>query len=378
MRQHTTIPLLFSIAALLAGPASAQSLPYAQVETSPANPVPGDPVVLRLSGEWPDGCIPDESRTSLSQAGTALRVHFNYAGFDGTCTAAVTPWSLDVPVGPLEEGKYTVDVTLARSLMPPETIGTGSFRVAAPAEATLWLPGFLAPGETVSLASTLTAHNNSESAIQVTTLKTWDALGERPASSTPVTIAPHASAILETRDLRQGQAVQMVALRAPRRVSFRATLERIETVPEGLPKVPESYGRVELPIFTELVPAGMTAVAGDVTLSASECAAGPEARRRVNLTLFNSGGETATFNVAGTGTGSGPGGSVTELTYTVPARSLIQFNNLALDSLPVCSAGGAWFRITGDQPFLAYVSTVRPQTSPEILPYEIFPAHVER
>ncbi|HMM34669.1 MAG TPA: hypothetical protein PKA62_08035, partial [Thermoanaerobaculia bacterium] len=152
----------------------------------------------------------------------------------------------------------------------------------------------------------------------------------------------------------------------------------LETVPEGLAKVPESLGRLELPIFGALFPAGMTAVAGDVSLSASECAEGATNRRRVNLTLFNAGDAAATFRVSAVSATSGPGGPAAEKEYAVPASSIVQFNELSLEGLPVCAAGGAWFRITGDQPFLAYLSTVRPETLPGVLPYEIFPAKLDR
>jgi hypothetical protein len=170
----------------------------------------------------------------------------------------------------------------------------------------------------------------------------------------------------------------MLALSAPGRFAFRATLERLEDVPEGSPKVPESYGRIELPVFTSLVPAGLTAVAGDVALTPTECSGPAESRRRVNLTIFNAGEKGATFTVVGTAVSAGPGAPGAAQTYTVPARSLVQFNALPVDAFPVCQPGGAWLRITGDQPFLAYVSTARPQTVPGILPYEIFPARLDR
>ena len=76
---------------------------------------------------------------------------------------------------------------------------------------------------------------------------------------------------------------------------------------------------------------------------------------------------------------TGPGGgSPPERAYEVPAKSLVQFNALSLVGLPVCDTGGAWFRISGDQPFLAYISTVRPENVPGVLPYEIFPARADR
>lgn len=375
MRHHTTLPaLLLPLAALLSAPAPALSLPNVTVATVPAAPAPGDPIVLKLSGQWPDACVPTSARTSFTRAGAKLQVLFDYSGFSGACATVVSPWAIDVPVGSLAEGTYTVEVFRSRTLMSPELIGSGSFTVAALPETTVWLPGFSAPGEAITISSSLTAYNNSDGPAKVKYVGAWDALGERtpPAS---VDLAPGTSGILDSHSLRAGQAVQMLALAAPGRVAYRATLERLETVPEGLPKVPESLGRLELPIFTELFPAGVTAVAGDVSLSASECAGSGDARRRVNLTLFNAGTQPARFVVSASSTSGGSGANVE---YQVPARSLVQFNKLALDSLPVCQAGGAWFRITGDQPFLAYVSTVRPESFPGVLPYEIFPARIAR
>jgi len=378
MKYQTLLPLLLlPLAASFASPAPAQSLPTVVVATAPSSPAPGDTVVLKLSGQWPDGCVPEASRTKLTQQGTLLRVNFNYSGYSGPCTAVVTPWKLDVSAGELAAGSYTVEVTVTRSLMPADTIGKGAFTVAPLPEGTVWLPGFRAPGATYSLASTLTAYNNTDSAATVTYLGAWDALGAYTTPA-PVELAARASGILDSRSLRDGQAVQMLSLTAPRHVAVRATLERLETVPAGSPKVPESLGRVELPVFTELFPTGSTAVAGDVSLSALECAGAPEARRRVNLTLFNAGSHAATFHVSAVSVASGPGGASPVQVYEVPANSLVQFNALSLDGLPVCAAGGAWFQITGDQPFLAYVSTVRPESLPGVLPYEIFPARADR
>lgn len=378
MKYQTLLPiLLLSAAAAVAPPAPAQVLPTVVVATAPSNPAPEDVVVLKLSGQWPDGCVPEASRTALTRNGSLLRVNFDYSGPYGPCTAAVTPWSLDVSAGRLDAGAYAVEVTRTRTLMPAETLGTGAFAVAPLAETTVWLPGFSAPGATTTLASTLTAHNAAPNAATVTYLGAWDALGPYEAP-TPVTLAPHTAGILDSHSLRPGQPVQMLSLKTPRRVTLRATLERLATVPAGSASAPESLGRVELPVFTELFPAASTAVAGDVTLSASECAGAPEARRRVNLTLFNAGTELATFRVIAIAGSGGPAGILPELVYQVPAKSLVQFNQLPLEGLPVCQAGGAWFQITGDQPFLAYLSTVRPESAPGILPYEIFPARADR
>ena len=378
MRHQKTLTALLLSAAFVASTALAKTAPWAAVATIPSAPAPGDPVVLSLSGEWNDTCVPTASQASVSRNGSAIRVHLNYAGFSGACGAAITPWQLNVDAGVLPEGAYTVEVTLARTIAPAETIGTGAFAVAEPPTALLWIPAFSAKSDGYVLASNLTSFNNGDRSGEVATLAAYDALGRRDPGRAPVAIESGNAALVPTTGLRDGQAVEMLALSAPGRFAFRATLERLEDVPAPLPKVPESYGRVELPVFTSLVPAGLTAVAGDVSLTPPECSGPAEARRRVNLTIFNAGEEEGAFEVVGTAVSSGPGGSGAPQSFTVPAQSLVQFNNLPLEAFPVCQPGGAWFRITGDQPFLAYVSTARPQTVPGILPYEIFPARLDR
>jgi hypothetical protein len=374
--RHRITPLVILLALLLApAAASAQQYPSAVVATGPSAPAPGDPVVLLLSGIWPDSCVPDASRASLTREGTRIRVNLSYSGQVEACLTVLRPWSLEIALGELPAGTYKVEVTLARSLMPVQTIGTGEFVVKIPEETVFWVPGFAAKGVVGSLASTLSAYNNSGQTAVVSPVGAWDALGEREIPGGETTLAAGDSASFDTRSLRPGQQVQMLAFRAATRMALRATLERLETVPDGLPKVPLALGRVELPVFTELVPAGMTAVAGDISFSADECGETPSVRRRVNLTVFNAGAAPASFTLDapnGTGDPSYP------LKYEVPARSLFQFNDIPTAGLPVCSTGGAFVSVTADQPFLAYVSTSRPETVPGILPYEIFPALVGR
>ena len=56
--------------------------------------------------------------------------------------------------------------------------------------------------------------------------------------------------------------------------------------------------------------------------------------------------------------------------------------DLPTDALQVCPSAGTWLgvflKITVDRPYLAYVSTVRPENLPGVLPYEIFPARADR
>lgn len=375
MRHPKTLPaLLLSAAALLSAPAFAQTYPWAKVATVPAAPAPGDDVVLALSGEWTDTCGPTAQQATVTRNGSAIAVDIVYGGYGVGCGAAISPFHLDVAAGLLPEGSYTVTVTLTLAFSRPMSIGTGAFSVAEPPRAHFWIPAFSARSDGYRLASNLTSFNGGDGVGEIVTLAAYDATGERDPGRAPVAIAPREAAYVPTAPLRDGQAVEMLSLSAPAAFNFRATLERLEDVPDGAPKIPASLGRIELPVFTSLVTAGSTALAGDVSLTPAECSGPVESRRRVNLTIFNAGDEPGTYTVAGTAVSAGPGGSGATQTYDVPARSLVQFNALPVEEFPVCQPGGAWFRITGNQPFLAYVSTARPQTVAGILPYEIFPA----
>lgn len=376
IRTFLSLAAVAGSAAVLPHAAAAQTYPTVQVATFPASPVPGDPVFVKLSGIWPDGCVPETSATvTLARSGSVFLIDLSYVGFAGGCITALTPWALDVQLAPLAEGIYTVEVTRTDA-KGSRTIGSANLAVAPPANAVFWVPGFSAVTSSGTLVSTLSGTNSYSTTAVVSPVTAFDALGERTPASLPVPIVPGATASVDTSTLRPGQAVQMLEFRAPARVAFRATLERQETVPEGLPKAPNRLGRVELPVFTELFPAMLTTAAGDLSFAPDECAPSSTSRRRVNLTVFNAGRSTASVRVtAASPTGTVPG---FDLSYSVPARSLVQFNALPMDGLAVCQPGGAWLRVTVDQPYLAYVSSVRPETLPGILPYEIFQAHFER
>ncbi|HMM36266.1 MAG TPA: hypothetical protein PKA62_16225, partial [Thermoanaerobaculia bacterium] len=221
MRHHTTLPILLLALSTAALPAAGQPLPNATVATFPANPAPGDEIVLKLSGQWPDGCVPETGRTKLTTSGTKLHVNFNYSGIPGPCTAAVTPWALDVPGGALAAGTYAVEVTRTRTFSAPEAVGSGTFSVVPLAASTVYVPGFFAPGATVSMASTLAAYNNPDKNVPVAFPGAWDGLGaaQPPADAA---VGPNGAAVLDSHTLRAGQHVQMLAITAPRRVALRA------------------------------------------------------------------------------------------------------------------------------------------------------------
>ena len=212
----------------------------------------------RLSGQWPDGCVPEASRTNLSAGGLDPPRHLQLLGLHR----------------PLHRGRHPLEPRrrrrhssppgatpsrwrVSRTLMPAETIGTRRVHGRPASRVDGLAPGLLRPRRHLLAREhpdRIQQHGQRGDRHATSERGTRSASPRRrPRSSS----RPHAAGILDSRSLREGQPVQMLSLRAPRRVALRATLERLETVPEGLPKVPESLGRVELPVFTELFPAGI-------------------------------------------------------------------------------------------------------------------------
>ncbi|MEP7338398.1 MAG: hypothetical protein ABI977_11740 [Acidobacteriota bacterium] len=83
--------------------ASAQ-VGVAQVEIIPSAPTPQDSVAIKLSGEWPEGCVPRDPSVTVSNN----QIRISTIRPAGACTAAITPFTLNVPVGRLAAGIYDV------------------------------------------------------------------------------------------------------------------------------------------------------------------------------------------------------------------------------------------------------------------------------
>ena len=372
MRRTRTLlaALVAAVPLLVARPAPAASdpssaLPTVAVGTLPSPAVPGDSVTVVLSGMWPDGCVPENHATFVTERdGNAFKVTLRFIPFSGGCTAAVTPWRLELPAVTLDAGTYTVALWQERALQEPILLGSGAFQVAVPRNA-FWVPGFSTGDGASAIGSTLSAFNASGETAEVSLVEAYDAAGPRPLAAPAATLLPGQAATLDTRDLRAGSPLQMVRVEASPGVALNAALERLS---HG-----ESLGRTPIPVFSALLPAGTRAVAGDVTLAAGECGAAVEPRR-VNATLFNGGDETATFVVTWPAPSSANPTGVFRQEVRVQARTLVQLNKLTLDLPGLCQGTPAWFTISADQPFLAYLSSVRPDGRPGVLPYEIFPA----
>ncbi|MCB1627012.1 MAG: hypothetical protein KDI48_04725 [Xanthomonadales bacterium] len=102
-------------ACALFGAAAQAAVPWHQVAFEPANPQPGQPFQLRLSGSMPDTCGVAYERTELSSSG--LRVHLSRPG-GLICGDAVTPYEIRIDVtaavGNFEvSGHYPVHVSLS-------------------------------------------------------------------------------------------------------------------------------------------------------------------------------------------------------------------------------------------------------------------------
>ncbi len=141
-------------------------------------------------------------------------------------------------------------------------------------------------------------------------------------------------------------------------------------------------GQVALPVFRELFPAGSTAIAGSVELGrltkSQLCATyAREYRRRVNVTLFNAGDTEATFRISEFALRATPT-PLYETTMRVGAKRVFQINGIPVpteDSAEIAasiSGDGIWFKVTADQPFLYYVSTVFDDPDPGAAPFQVY------
>lgn len=184
-----------------------------------------------------------------------------------------------------------------------------------------------------------------------------------------------------------GGCVSIAEFRVEDGVAVRNTLERSYLVGAGCFPVPTtgelSQGRIPLPVFEGLHPAGTIAACGDVMPfnagGAQICSNVKDQKyvRRLNLTLFNGGKDPATFVVKGYRSVFDPPTVVFTATYGLGPETVTQINSFYAPPIPVdCSPHeeNLWFTITADQPFLAYISTVFDDPGPGVNPYQIYPA----
>jgi hypothetical protein len=79
----------------------------AETQISPTNPTTSDVIGILVSGEWPNGCVPNVSFVSVSGDEIHFQVYDDYPP-DIVCALEVTYWELYEFVGPLSRGTYTI------------------------------------------------------------------------------------------------------------------------------------------------------------------------------------------------------------------------------------------------------------------------------
>ena len=78
------------------------------IEISPTFPTSSGAVSIRLSGQWPDSCVPRGPVVRIT--GSEVRIDTSGAGPGVACAQVVTGWELTVPVVRLAGGDYRVVV----------------------------------------------------------------------------------------------------------------------------------------------------------------------------------------------------------------------------------------------------------------------------
>jgi hypothetical protein len=98
----------------------------AQIDLSPLDAADTDVVTFKLSGIWPDGCVPQSPVVSVSPG--AIGIDTTNPAI--TCTQALTPWTLTGRIGKLPAGRYDVVVRYSGSgVTNPVEIGRRTFTV---------------------------------------------------------------------------------------------------------------------------------------------------------------------------------------------------------------------------------------------------------
>jgi hypothetical protein len=247
-------------------------------------------------------------------------------------------------------------------------------------------------GWSLRLGSHFMVFNSASEPRSVTLVAWYDQDGVKhegfPAGGASV-LAPGKAGLMNAGfcDPPETGCVSIAELRVEDGVAVRNTLERSYLVGAGCFPVPTtgglSQGRVPLPVFEGLHPAGTVAACGDVMPfnagGAQICSNVKDQKyvRRLNLTLFNGGEEPATFVVKGYRSVFDPPTVVFTATYGLGPETVTQINSFYAPPIPVdCypHEENLWFTITADQPFLAYISTIFDDPGPGVNPYQIYPA----
>ncbi|UCF42393.1 MAG: right-handed parallel beta-helix repeat-containing protein [Planctomycetota bacterium] len=115
----------FAVFFIITGQASGDWTPWYwpptdNIQILPENPTSSDVVVITLSGDWPDSCIPNGSSVSVTGNDIYFDVIYDYPP-DIICLTVITPWQQTQSVGPLSPGIYTVYARIVGDPYIPET-----------------------------------------------------------------------------------------------------------------------------------------------------------------------------------------------------------------------------------------------------------------
>lgn len=76
-----------------------------RVTTNPLAPSSTDEIMVTMNGVWPTGCIP--TAPLVTRLGAVVTITTTPNGT--VCTQALTPYALDIPIGKLPRGVYTIE-----------------------------------------------------------------------------------------------------------------------------------------------------------------------------------------------------------------------------------------------------------------------------
>lgn len=83
-------------------------LKTAEIAIDPPSPTVDDAISVRLSGVWPDSCVPRDPQVRIT--GNEVRIDTAGPPAGILCLTVLTPWELPVDVGPLPAGTYRLIV----------------------------------------------------------------------------------------------------------------------------------------------------------------------------------------------------------------------------------------------------------------------------
>jgi hypothetical protein len=97
-----------------------------QIDLSPPDAADSDTVTFKMSGTWPNGCVPQLPVVSVSAG--SVRVSTTNPGL--VCPQAPTPWSLSGTIGKLQPGRYDIVFEFSSpSLNPTVELGRRTLTV---------------------------------------------------------------------------------------------------------------------------------------------------------------------------------------------------------------------------------------------------------